>query len=146
MKEFIIPRKTLRLWQARACFLGVIILIICVMLTKLSKLFWITAAVAACILAAVIFWYLPQLFKTCECKTVNDTVVIKIGVIIKKIHVFPLLRLIYTQTFTTPLAKWMGLTCISLKAARNRIFIPEMLEADANRLLEALSKGESNEI
>ena len=95
---------------------------------------------------AIIFWYLPKLFKNCSCKIVNNTVILKIGVFFKTIHVFPLLRLIYSQTITTPLAKKMGLTCVSLKAARNRVFIPELSIKDAEDLMNFLSKGDLNEI
>ena len=50
----------------------------------------------------------------------------------------PFTRMIYTQTFTTPLAKKMGLTAVTLKAARSRIFLPEMTKEDAKAFIHAI--------
>ena len=57
----------------------------------------------------------------------------------------PYSKLIYTQTYTTPVAKLLGLTAVSLKAARAMIFIPEMRLNDAKRFVTFLSDGEKNE-
>ena len=68
--------------------------------------------------------------------------VITRGAIIKPTHIMPYSKLIYTQTFTTPLAKILGLKALSLKAARSRILVPELPEADAEILLKILAEGE----
>lgn len=146
MKEYTVPKKTLWLWQIRISILALILLFISIMLTKATKICLILACLILLLFLLIIFCYLPILFKTCRCKVVNDTVVLRIGVFFKSIHVFPMLRLIYSQTITTPLAKKFGLCGVSLKAARNRIFIPELTKNDAEELMNMITRSGADEI
>ena len=52
----------------------------------------------------------------------------------------PFSRLVYAQSFATPLAKKMGLAALTLKAARSSIIIPELNSADVNYFIEYLTK------
>ena len=146
MKEYRLSEKTLLLWRIRAIIIGLVFIIASIMLTKSKIVLFCVSFLISLIFSFVIFWYLPKLLKTCSCKVVNNTVVLKIGVFFKTIHVFPLLRLIYSQTVTTPLAYIMGLTSVTLKAARNRVFIPEMNREDAKEFTEFLLRGGTDEI
>lgn len=142
--EYAIPLKTLHLWQLRSAICGIILLVICIMLTKRGLPLIIGCTAVIIIFSLLMLWYLPRLFKNCRCRVVNNSVILEIGVFIRKIHIFPLMRLIYTQTLKTPLSSLLGLMCISLKAARNRIYIPELSLPDAERLLAALKGSEDN--
>ena len=55
-------------------------------------------------------------------------------------HIMPFSRLVYAQSFATPLAKKMGLAALTLKAARSSIIIPELNAADVNYFIEYLTK------
>lgn len=142
LNQYKLPEKTLLLWRIRAVALSVLLLCACIFLkfNSLLLLSLVGAVVIICLLA--VLWYLPRLFKTCEIYFVNDAVIIKRGVIIKNTHILPFSRLIYTQTLTTPLARAFGLTAVTLKAARSRIFIPEIKKQDARRLIADLAEGE----
>lgn len=142
--EYAIPLKTLRLWQLRSAICGIILLVICIMLTKRGLPLLIGCTAVIIIFSLLMLWYLPRLFKNCRCRVVNNSVILEIGVFIRKIHIFPLMRLIYTQTLKTPLSSLLGLMGISLKAARNRIYIPELSLPDAERLLAALKGSDDN--
>ena len=43
---------------------------------------------------------------------------------------------------TTPLAKTMGLSALSLKAARSSVLIPELAAADTQRFINAVTGKE----
>lgn len=142
--EYAIPLKTLRLWQLRSAICGIILIVICIMLTKRGLPLLIGCTAVIIIFGLLMLWYLPRLFKNCRCRVVNNSVILEIGLFIRKIHIFPLMRLIYTQTLKTPLSSLLGLMGISLKAARNRIYIPELSLPDAERLLAALKGSDDN--
>ena len=143
MKEYILPKKTLLLWQIRAVAVGFVLLGVCAYFSFTMKPFLIATAVIVLLFAGFVIWYLPKFFDSCKIQFINGSVVIKRGVFIKNTHILPFSRLIYTQTLVTPIAKFFGLTALTLKAARSHIYIPEMLKEDAEELLEAISRGES---
>lgn len=146
LKEYHVSKKALTLWRLRACIIGLILILTSIMLTMRYRWLIFADILIFILIFIAVFWYLPKLFNSCSCKIVNNTVILKIGVFFKTTHVFPLLRLIYSQTITTPLSKILGVTCVSLKAARNRVFIPELSVKDAEDLMNFLSYGDFNEI
>ena len=62
------------------------------------------------------------------------------GVFIKTTHIMPFSRLVYAQSFATPLAKRMGLSALTLKAARSSIIIPELNAEDVDYYIDFLAK------
>ena len=140
-----LPAKTLLLWQIRAAVIDIFVLVVCLYFRmNLSWLLQVYGLFTAFILL-ITFWYFPKYIASYSIKIQGDSVVIDSGVFIKSTQIMPYSKMIYTQTFTSPLAKKFGITAISLKAARSRIFIPEMDESDAKEFLSILSKGEENE-
>ena len=63
-----------------------------------------------------------------------------IFIILKPALNMPFSRLVYAQSFATPLAKKMGLAALVLTAARSSIIIPELNEADVNYFIDFLTK------
>ena len=57
----------------------------------------------------------------------------------------PFPRFIYAEQITSPIAKAMGVSALSLKVARGFILIPEMSKEDAEDIISAIS-GEKDEI
>lgn len=143
MKEYILPKKTLLLWQIRAVAIGALLLSVSAYFSFAIKPFIIAAGVILVIFGVLVFWYLPKFFKSCKIQFINGAVIVKRGVFIKNTHILPFSRLIYTQTLITPIAKLFGLTAMTLKAARSYIVIPEMTKSDVEELLTAISRGDS---
>ena len=145
MTEYKLPIKTLRLWQIRIAFLDVLVLAICLYLPislSLGLQIYILFTVA---ILFVIFLYLPEFIRDFSIKIMGDSVVINKGVFIKTTHIMPYARLIYTEIYISPIAKSFGLTAVSLKAVRSRVFIPEMINSDVREILALISKGDTLE-
>ena len=139
MKTYALPRKTLLLWRIRTSALTVILLLICIYLPLPFDWTLIISSIILFLFSAAFFWYLPKFIKSCRITFANDSVIIKRGVIVENTHILPFTRLIHTQSVQTPLAKLFSLTTVLLKAARFRIFIPELSESDAKSLIRQIS-------
>ncbi len=129
------------LWQIRVTVLFVLLGAVCLYFCSVYKWFWVLVTVITAVFLFVILWYLPRFIRNYRIKLIGEAVIIENGVFIKTTHIMPYSRMIYTKSFTTPLAKAIGLTSISLKAARSSIIMPEILVSDAVVLLKLLSKG-----
>ena len=145
MKLQKLPKKTLWLWQLRCIGFYFILIALCAYFYASYKFLLTASAIVTAICLVTVFWYLPYFIGSYRIICSGEGVVIKRGVIIKTTHIMPYSKLIYTQTYTTPVAKLLGLTAISLKAARTIIFIPEMRLNDAKRFLAFLSEGDMDE-
>ena len=141
MTEKKLPVRTLLLWQIRVTVLFVLLGAVCLYFCSGYKWFWVLVTVITAVFLFVILWYLPRFIRNYRIKLIGEAVIIENGVFIKTTHIMPYSRMIYTKSFTTPLAKAIGLTSISLKAARSSIIMPEILVSDAVVLLKLLSKG-----
>lgn len=140
MKENLLPKKTVFLWQIRIGIIGLILLAAICAFVFLTPLMLLAAAPVATLLAVFLFWYLPRYFKSYEILFPKGAVVINRGVFIKTTHIMPFSRLVYAQSFATPLAKKMGLAALSLKAARSSIIIPEFDAKDVDYYIDFLAK------
>lgn len=138
MTENTLPKKALLLWRIRIFLLGIFLFAICLYFWTTFRWAVSVATVIGLLVLFMLFWYLPRFISSYKITIQESAVVIKSGVFIKSIHVMPFSRMIYTQTFTTPLAKKMGLTAVTLKAARSRIFLPEMTKEDAKAFIHAI--------
>ena len=128
------------LWQIRIGLIGIILLIGISAFGLLTDWVLIGTAVAAAILVLLIFWYLPRYFKSYEILFPKGAVVINRGVFIKTTHIMPFSRLVYAQSFATPLAKKMGLAALTLKAARSTVIIPEFDAKDIDYYIDFLAR------
>ena len=128
------------LWQIRIGLIGIILLIGISAFGLLTDWVLIGTAVAAAILVLLLFWYLPRYFKSYEILFPKGAVVINRGVFIKTTHIMPFSRLVYAQSFATPLAKKMGLAALTLKAARSTVIIPEFDAKDIDYYIDFLAR------
>lgn len=140
MKENRLPKQTVLLWQIRIGLIGIILLIGISAFGLLTDWVLIGTAVAAAILVFLLFWYLPRYFKSYEILFPKGAVVINRGVFIKTTHIMPFSRLVYAQSFATPLAKKMGLAALTLKAARSTVIIPEFDAKDIDYYIDFLAR------
>ena len=139
MKTYALPRKTLLLWRIRAVIITLFMLFVCAYLPLPRDITLIISTVIIFAFFTAIFWYLPKFIKSCRITVTNDSVIIKRGVIVENTHILPFTRLIHTLTVQTPIAKLMSLNTVLLKAARFRIFIPELSQNDAETLVEEIN-------
>ena len=140
MKENLLPKKTALLWQIRIGLAGIILIIALCALSFLTRWLLLAAAVLTALLAVFLFWYLPRYFNSYEIIFPSGAIVINRGVFIKTTHIMPFSRLVYAQSYATPLARAMGLAALSLKAARSVIIVPELNAADVDYFTYFLSK------
>ena len=140
MKENRLPKQTVLLWQIRIGLIGIILLIGISAFGLLTDWVLIGTAVVAAILVFLLFWYLPRYFKSYEILFPKGAVVINRGVFIKTTHIMPFSRLVYAQSFATPLAKKMGLAALTLKAARSTVIIPEFDAKDIDYYIDFLAR------
>ncbi len=144
VKEYILPKKTLLLWQIRMVFFGIILFLLALFLKSLIfypililKIFTIADIVFTLLVTTI---YIPFLFKTCKVMVINKGVVVERGIVFKNTHILPFSKLIYAQTYRSPIALKFGLTAVTLKAARSRVFIPELLDGDARDFVHLISE------
>lgn len=136
-----LPEKTLTLWQIRftavfVCLIGVLAFFI-----RFSLWLLIPIVFLAVLGAVFILWFLPLYFKSFII-TVDDTAIkVSRGVFIKLTNIMPYPRLVFAQSFSTPVARRFGLCGVTLRAARGLLVIPEMEKDDAKVLLDGLSGG-----
>lgn len=139
MKKGTLPKKTLLLWQIRVVMLTALVVAVCFNFANLFPFLKIVAIVSAVTGILVAAFYLPLFVTGYRIYLKNDAVIINHGVFIKVTHIMPYSRLIYVQSFRTPLARLFSLSALSLKAARSKVFIPEMPCDDANRFISSVS-------
>lgn len=144
MQEYKLPIRTLLLWQIRAALCWVLFSAVFAYYCFALKIFLGFFIALTVVFLITEFWYLPKFISGCKIKCSGESVVIEKGVILKNTHILPFSRLIYTQTFTTPLAKVFGLTALTLKAARSRIFVPEISLDDAKYIIAMQSRGDGS--
>ncbi|MBR2489603.1 MAG: hypothetical protein IKB45_03945 [Clostridia bacterium] len=141
MKEYTLPRKTFLLWCIRVTFISILVFGGFMFLRRYSEFFRYLAIAVPFLYAVILIFYLPALFKSCKISFINGAVIIKRGVFINNCHILPFTRMIYAQTIKTPLSRLFKLKAITLKAARSRIFVPELSNEDAKSFLSSISKG-----
>lgn len=142
MAELKLPKNTLTLWKLRALAATLLFLGLLSYFCHGYRWFLFAVLIIICLFEAIIFWYLPCLFKNYKIEYISGAVVVTYGVIIKTTHIMPFSKLIYAETMTSPMAKFLGLKAVTLKAARSRILIPELLSDDAERFVKTLAEDE----
>lgn len=145
MENKKLPKRTLLLWQIRALIIGVLTASACLVLSRIFEILSLIALVLSVLVVAIVLAYLPAFFKSYEIQLKEDAIIINYGVFIKISHIMPYSRLIYAQSFATPLARLMKVTTLTLKAARSIIIIPEIEYDNANEVIESLAKEKPND-
>lgn len=141
MKEYTLPQKTLLLWEIRSFFGFSLIFALFLFLCRFTEVFRFGLIAVPLLFVFAAAFYLPKLFESCKLSITGDAVIIKRGVFIENCHILPFSRMIYCQTVVTPLAHILNLEALTLKAARSRIFIPELGQESVKTILTELSEG-----
>lgn len=140
-----LPKKTLLLWEIRIlCVFLIVSAAAGIAAVYLGFFIWILIFLCALLLALGV-WYVPMFYKSFELYADSESVRVNYGVLIKTSHIMPYPRLIFAQTFQTPLAKKLKLSAVSLKAARARLLIPEIDEKYADSLVNIIAGEKQNE-
>ncbi|MBO5211184.1 MAG: PH domain-containing protein [Clostridia bacterium] len=145
MKENTLPKKTTWLWFVRVILITFILVAICLYFTPLFSFLKIAAIVIGILGIIIAFLYLPFFFKTYKIILSNDAVIVKYGIFIKAEHIMPYKRMIYAQSFETPLARLWGVAAVRLKAARSYLLVAEIEKESARSIIDFLAEGESHE-
>ncbi len=135
---FSLPRKTRVLWQIRIVIAFALICAAVSIFSQFSLWFLLPAAIIATLGLVAAFIYIPFYFKSYTITVDDVSISISKGVFIKTIQIMPFPRLVFAQSFTTPIASFMKLKCVMLKAARSFILIPEIENENADFLLDNL--------
>ena len=135
---FSLSRKTRLLWQIRIILAFMILCAAVAFFSQYSLWFLLPAVIIAALGLGVAFVYIPFYFKTYKISVDETSIIISKGIIIKTTDIMPFPRLVFAQTFTTPIASLMKLKCVMLKAARGWVMIPEIEREYADYLLENL--------
>lgn len=145
MKENTLPKKTVWLWMVRIVVITFILVAGCFYFTPLFSPLKIAAIVIGVLGLIIAFVYLPFFFKTYKIILSNDAVIVKFGILIKAEHIMPYKRMIYAQSFETPLARLLGVAAVRLKAARSYLLVAEVEKESARAIIDFLAEGESHE-
>lgn len=140
-----LPKKTLLLYELRL----LIVLFLPSAAAAAASLFvgWllILGIGLFALYAVLAAWYLPMLYKSFIIFADDDTVRLTYGVIFKTTQIMPYPRMIFAQSFSTPIARKMKLCAVGLKAARTQIFIPEINADDADKLINTVAGEKADE-
>lgn len=135
---FTLPVKTRILWQLRIVFVFALLCAAVAFFSRYTLWFLLPAAIIATLGLGFAFVYVPFYFKSCKITVSDNSISITKGVIIKTTQIMPFPRLVFAQSFTTPMASLLKLKCVMLKAARGWMLIPEIENANAEYLLDNL--------
>lgn len=145
MKENTLPKKTTLLWQVRIIIITFILVAACLYFEPLFSFLKIAAIIIGIIGIILAFLYFPFFFKSYKIILSNDALIVKFGIIVKIEHIMPYKRMIYAQSFETPLARIFGIAAVRLKAARSYLFVAEIEKEAAQTIIDFLAEGEPNE-
>ena len=123
LKENTLPKKTTWLWILRILLVTFILVALCLYFTSLFSFLKIVAIVIGVLGLITSFIYLPFFFKTYKIILSNDAVIVKFGIFIKAEHIMPYKRMIYAQSFESPLARVLGVAAVRLMAARSYLLV-----------------------
>lgn len=140
---FYLSKKTRILWQIRIVLVFALLCAAVSIFSRFTLWFLLPAAIIATIGLISAFIYVPFYFKSYTIAVDTNSISITKGVFIEATQIMPFPRLVFAQSFTTPLAHAMNLKCVTLKAARGWILIPEIESSEAEFLLDNL-KVKSN--
>ena len=145
LKENTLPKKTTWLWILRILLVTFILVALCLYFTSLFSFLKIAAIVIGVLGLITSFIYLPFFFKTYKIILSNDAVIVKFGIFIKAEHIMPYKRMIYAQSFESPLARVLGVAAVRLKAARSYLIVAEIEKESAQAIIDFLAEGELHE-
>lgn len=145
MKVYSLSRKTTILWQVRvaviAAAIGIFVRLFLWGYMEFQASLWLYSL----ILTIVEIYYIPMYFKSYKISFPDGAILIERGILIRTTYVMPFSRLVYAQSYASPIAKLLKLSGLSFKAARSKIFIPEIAEDDVKYIIQSLAVEAENE-
>ncbi len=106
---------------------------------------WTVPTVIVLIGAVGIFIYLPLYHRAWRMTADKNAVEVQSGVIIRVNRIMPYPRVIYTECYATPLGRLLGLEGIVLKAARTKLFLPELKRQEIKKIIRITNCGKAPE-
>ncbi len=138
---FTLKKKTLRLWQVRTGAVTLIVAAAILIFFGTARYSVISASAVAVLGVAATLVYLPLYYRGWRLTVGDGAVEVESGVIIRVNHIMPNPRMIYTNCYATPLGRLMGLEGLVLKAARGRLFLPELDREQTKKVLDCIMNG-----
>lgn len=135
---FNLPRKTRVLWQLRIILAFAVLCAVVAFFSRYTLWFLLPTAIIATIGLIFAFIYVPFYFNSYKITVDDNSISITKGVVIRTTNIMPYPRLVFAQSFTTPLSSALKMKCVMLKAARGWILIPEIENEHAEYLLDNL--------
>lgn len=139
---FTLPSKTKTLWQIR--FVCVIVFLCFVSFLFGQDIRWYLIAIISIIGVVITLVYLPLYIKSYKITVDVAFISVSKGVIIKTVNIMPYPRLIYVQTYTTPLSLLFKMKILLLKAARGWVFVPEIETVCCEELMNYIRIGQND--
>ena len=137
--EYKLPPKTITLWRLRVCAAA---LLLCAAFGVLAYEIgvWFLLGTAFCAAAAIFaaVFYIPRYAAGFSLAVSPAAITVKRGVFFKAEHILPSLRLVFTETYVTPLSAAMKLKGLVFQGARVRIILPEIESDKALQITEFL--------
>ena len=112
---FNLPSKTRVLWQIRIVFAFAVLCVAVAFFSRYTLWFLVPAAVIATLGLVFAFVYIPFYFNSYKISVDENSITITKGVIIKTTNIMPYPRLVFAQSFTTPLSSAMKLSLFCLR-------------------------------
>lgn len=143
---FYLSKNTRILWQIRTVFAFSFISSAILFFCRFTRLFLLLSVLVFTTGMLVTFIYLPIYFKKYKICAFENAIIIEKGILFKTIHIMPYPRLIFTQCITTPLSALLKMKSIILRASRGYLFIPELDNNFAEKLIEnmGIEKNDKN--
>lgn len=135
---FSLPNKTRRLWQLRIAVVFVLFFIAVFLIFKFSFLSLVINLILLVFKFILLLIYIPLYFKNYKISVYKSSISVSKGVFLKTVYIMPFPRLVFAQSFETPLSAMLNLRGVLLKAARSWLLIPELKRIDAEYLLDNL--------
>ncbi len=134
MKVYRVPRRVIWLWVIRLGIVGLGVAAALKMFHVKQNLYFAITTATVLMAAAVVF-YLCVYIKNYEICVTNAAITVKSGVIIKKERILPSPRMVFVETYVTPLEKVFKLETIAFRAVKSRIITMAITQKDAMGIL-----------
>ena len=106
---FHLPKKTRILWQLRIVLAFACVCAAVAFFSRYTLWFLLPAAIIATMGLIFAFIYVPFYFNSYKITVDDNSISITKGVIIKTTNIMPYPRLVFAQSFTTPLSAMMNM-------------------------------------
>lgn len=140
---FELDKKVLLYWRFTAAVLFAAVF--SALALTLSDYFYVCAAVCGAVLVlslAVLFLYLPRLWRSEAVLIEKGRIVCRKGIIIRREYIYPQARLIYVQRLKPPLAGCFGLEMIVIKGVGHSLILPPMPHSQSVIFRKAVQKDD----